>query len=156
MTRFIAPDKTEATKTLTKLRRQWFNKRKSISQLVREVMHNEPVQLLTFDGRQQGRRCRCAALQELGGDHVSYGYLTTTVTVFDEDRMRVEEKVRAVERVINGLGFTTIRASLNAVEACLGSLPGHVYANVRQPLHSFAQSRASDAPVVGMGRAEAQ
>ena len=32
------------------------------------------------------------------------------------------------------LGFTTIRESVNAVEAWLGSLPGHVYANVRQPL----------------------
>src|SRR3546814_8954837 len=29
VTRFIALDKTEATKTLTRLRRQWFNKRKS-------------------------------------------------------------------------------------------------------------------------------
>jgi type IV secretion system protein VirB4 len=38
-TRFIALDKTEATKTLTKLRRQWFNKRKSISALLREVMY---------------------------------------------------------------------------------------------------------------------
>ena len=46
----------------------------------------------------------------------------------------MDEKVRAVERVINGLGFTTIRESINSVEAWLGSLPGHVYANVRQPL----------------------
>jgi len=137
MSRFIALDKTEAGKTLTRLRRQWFNKRKSISQLVREVMHNEPVQLLDSDADNKVVDAD-AALQELGGDHVSYGYLTTTVTVFDEDRLRVEEKVRAVERVINGLGFTTIRESLNAVEAWLGSLPGHVYANVRQPLvHSL-------------------
>jgi len=42
--------------------------------------------------------------------------------------------VRAVERTINGLGFTTIRETVNAVEAWLSSLPGHVYANVRQPL----------------------
>ena len=72
--------------------------------------------------------------RRLGGDHVAFGYLTTTVRVMDADRLRVEEKVRAVERVINGLGFTTIRESVNAVEAWLGSLPGHVYANVRQPL----------------------
>ena len=64
----------------------------------------------------------------------SFGYLTATVTVFDKSKTAVEEKVRAVERVINGLGFTTIRESLNAVEAWLGSLPGHLYANVRQPL----------------------
>jgi len=132
-TRFIAMDKTEATKALTKLRRQWFNKRKSITQLLREVMHNEPVQLLDSDADNKVVDSD-EALQALGGDHVSFGYLTTTVCVADESRMRVEEKVRAVERVINGLGFTTIRESLNAVESWLGSLPGHVYANVRQPL----------------------
>ncbi len=132
-TRFISMDKTEATKVLTKLRRQWFNKRKSITQLLREVMHNEPVQLLDSDADNKVMDSD-EALQALGGDHVAFGYLTTTVCLADESRMRVEEKVRAVERVINGLGFTTIRESLNAVEAWLGSLPGHVYANVRQPL----------------------
>jgi len=132
-TRFIALDKTESTKALTKIRRQWFNKRKSISQLLREVMHNEPVQLLDSDADNKVVDAD-AALQALGGDHVAFGYLTTTVCVMDADRLRVEEKVRAIERVINGLGFTCIRESLNAVEAWLGSLPGHVYANVRQPL----------------------
>ncbi len=61
-------------------------------------------------------------------------YLTTTVTVSDVDRGAAENKVRIVERIVNGLGFTCIRESVNAVEAWLGSLPGHVYANVRQPL----------------------
>src|SRR3546814_6860746 len=31
VTRFIALDKTDAAKALTKLRRQWFNKRKSVT-----------------------------------------------------------------------------------------------------------------------------
>ena len=60
--------------------------------------------------------------------------MSTTITVSDPDRMRVEEKVRRVERIVNGLGFTTIREGVNAVEAWLSSLPGHVYANVRQPI----------------------
>jgi type IV secretion system protein VirB4 len=78
------------------------------------------------------------ALQALGGDHVSFGYLTTTVTVMDRDRAAVEGKLRGVERVLGGLGFATIRERVNAVEAWLSSLPGHVYANVRQPLvHSL-------------------
>src|SRR5690606_24438740 len=45
VTRFIALDKTDATKALTKLRRQWFNKRKSITALLREVIFNQPVQI---------------------------------------------------------------------------------------------------------------
>jgi type IV secretion system protein VirB4 len=43
VTRFIALDKTEATKALTKLRRQWFNKRKSVTAMLREVMYNQPA-----------------------------------------------------------------------------------------------------------------
>ncbi|PAQ06573.1 conjugal transfer protein TrbE [Mesorhizobium temperatum] len=133
MTRFIPLDKTEATRTLTRLRRQWFAKRKSIAAILREVVTNEPVPLLDSDADNKALDAD-AALQALGGDHVGFGYLTTTVTVWDEDYQAAAEKLRAVERIVNGLGFTTIRESTNAVEAWLGSLPGHVYGNIRQPL----------------------
>lgn len=133
VTRFIALDKTQATSTLTKLRRQWFNKRKSITALVREVMYNQPAQLLDSDADNKVLDAD-TALQALGGDHVAFGYLTTTITVSDASRAKVEDKVRRIERIVNGLGFTAKRESVNAVEAWLSGLPGHVYANVRQPL----------------------
>ena len=133
VTRFIALDKQDATRLLTKLRRQWFNKRKSITALLREVLYNQPVQLLDSDADNKVADADLA-LQALGGDHVAFGYLTTTITVSDEDRADVEAKIRQVERIIGGLGFTTIREGVNAVEAWLSSLPGHVYANVRQPI----------------------
>lgn len=134
-TRFLCLDKAAAAKALTKVRRQWFNKRKSIAQLMREVMTNEPVPLTDSDADNKVLDADLA-LQSLGGDHVAFGHLTITITVSDEDRAAAEEKVRIVERIVNGLGFTCIRESVNAVEAWLGSLPGHVYANVRQPLVS--------------------
>ncbi|HVJ03186.1 MAG TPA: conjugal transfer protein TrbE [Sphingomonas sp.] len=133
VTRFIALDKADATRVLTRLRRQWFNKRKSVTQLLREVMYNQPVQLTDSDADNKVADAD-AALQELGGDHVAFGYLTTTITVTDTGREAVEDKVRRVERIVNGLGFTCMRESVNAVEAWLSSLPGHAYANVRQPL----------------------
>ena len=133
VTRFIALDKTLATKTLTSLRRQWFNKRKSVTALLREVLYNSPAQLLDSDADNKVVDADLA-LQALGGDHVAFGYLTTTITVTDRNRAAVEDKVRAVERIVNGRGFTCVRETVNAVEAWLSSLPGHVYANVRQPL----------------------
>jgi type IV secretion system protein VirB4 len=133
VTRFIALDRTDASRALTRLRRQWFNKRKSVTALLREVMYNQPVQLLDSDADNKAADADLA-LQELGGDHVAFGYLTTTITVADRDPAAAEAKVRAVERVVNGLGFTVRRERLNAVEAWLSSLPGQVYANVRQPL----------------------
>jgi type IV secretion system protein VirB4 len=132
-TRFIALDKAEATRALVRLRRQWFNKRKSVTALLREVLYNQPVQLIDSDADNKVADADLA-LQALGEDHVAFGYLTTTVTVAGDTPEQAEERVRAVERVVNGLGFTAIRERLNAVEAWLSSLPGHVYANVRQPL----------------------
>ena len=133
VTRFIALDKTEAARALTKLRRQWFNKRKSVAALLREVMYNQPVQLLDSDADNKVVDADLA-LQALGQDYVSFGYLTATITVSAASAAAADEKLRAVERVVNGLGFTAKREGMNAVEAWLSSLPGHVYANVRQPL----------------------
>ncbi|TDW59985.1 type IV secretion system protein VirB4 [Novosphingobium sp. PhB55] len=133
VTRFIAMDKPEATKVLTSLRRQWFNKRKSLTAMLREVLYNSPAQLLDSDADNKVADADLA-LQALGGDYVSFGYLTTTITVSDPSRDVVEGRMRKIERILGGLGFTTIRERVNAVEAWLSSLPGHVYANVRQPL----------------------
>lgn len=133
VTRFIALDKGDATKELNRLRRQWFNKRKSVTAMLREVLYSAPAQLLDSDADNKAADADLA-LQALGADDVAFGYLTATVTVSDPDRDRVEEKLRRIERALGGLGFTTIRESVNALEAWLSSLPGHVYANIRQPL----------------------
>jgi type IV secretion/conjugal transfer VirB4 family ATPase len=133
VTRFIALDRADSTRALVRLRRQWFNKRKSVTALLREVMYNQPV-LLTDSDADNKVADADLALQALGQDYVAFGYLTATITVADPDPAAADEKVRAVERVVNGLGFTARRERLNAVEAWLSSLPGHVYANVRQPL----------------------
>ena len=55
------------------------------------------------------------------------------MTIWDGRASIAAEKLRLVGKISQGLGFTCMTESLNAVEAWLGSLPGHVYANVRQP-----------------------
>ena len=136
-TRFIAMDKHEAEKVLNRQRRHWFAKRKNMGAVIREVMFNEQAALVDNDADNKAADAD-AALQELGSDLVSFGYVTTTVTVMSADRAEVDAQLRAAEQVISGRGFTAIRETLNGVEAWLGSLPGHVYANVRQPvLHTL-------------------
>src|SRR3546814_6112095 len=48
-TRAVLLDKTDATKLLTKIRRQWFAKRKSIAAILKEVMTNEASALVDTD-----------------------------------------------------------------------------------------------------------
>jgi type IV secretion/conjugal transfer VirB4 family ATPase len=131
-TRAVALDKTDAARVLTRIRRQWFAKRKSIMAILKEVMTNEPTALLDTDAHNKAMDAD-AALQELGSQLIGQAYVTATVTVWDEDARAADEKLRLVEKVVQGRDFTCIAESVNALEAWLGSLPGHVYANVRQP-----------------------
>jgi type IV secretion system protein VirB4 len=131
-TRAILLDKTDATKLLTRIRRQWFAKRKSIAAILKEVMTNEASALVDTDAANKAADADMA-LQELGADYAGQAYVTATVTVWDADPRTADEKLRLVEKVIQGRDFTAISETINAVDAWLGSLPGHVYANVRQP-----------------------
>ncbi|KAB2680917.1 conjugal transfer protein TrbE [Brucella pseudintermedia] len=131
-TRAILLDKTDATKLLTKIRRQWFAKRKSIAAILKEVMTNEQSVLVDTDAANKALDADMA-LQELGADVAGMAYVTATITVWDADPRLADEKLRLVEKVIQGRDFTAMIETVNAVDAWLGSLPGHVYANVRQP-----------------------
>jgi type IV secretion/conjugal transfer VirB4 family ATPase len=131
-TRAILLDKTDATKLLTKIRRQWFAKRKSIAAILKEVMTNEASALVDTDAANKAADADMA-LQELGADYAGQAYVTATVTVWDNDPRIAAEKLRLVEKVIQGRDFTAMAETINAADAWLGSLPGHVYANVRQP-----------------------
>jgi type IV secretion system protein TrbE len=131
-TRAIMLDKPDATRLLTKIRRQWFAKRKSIAAILKEVMTNEASSLVDSDAHNKAVDAD-AALQELGSDQIGEAFVTATITVWDRDPHAADEKLRLVEKVIQGRDFTCMVETVNAVEAWLGGLPGHVYANVRQP-----------------------
>jgi type IV secretion/conjugal transfer VirB4 family ATPase len=131
-TRAIMLDKTDATRLVTKIRRQWFAKRKSVMAILKEVMTNEQSVLMDTDAANKAADAD-AALQDLGSDQVGQVYVTATVTVWSADRTVADERLRLVEKVIQSRDFTCIVEGVNAIEAWLGSIPGQTYANVRQP-----------------------
>ncbi len=137
MTRFLFLDKAEALRELTKIRRQWFAKRKGIVTLLRETIFQQESPLVDSDAANKAVDAD-AALQELGSDAVGFGYVTASIVVADREPAAAEEKRKSVERVVQGRGFVAISETLNAVEAWLGSVPGQCYANVRQGLVSTA------------------
>lgn len=131
-TRAIMLDKTDATRLVAKIRRQWFAKRKSIAAILKEVLTNEQSVLVDSDAANKAADAD-AALQDLGSDQVGEVYVTATVSVWDTDPAIADEKLRLIEKVIQSRDFTAIVESVNAIEAWLGSIPGQTYANVRQP-----------------------
>jgi type IV secretion system protein VirB4 len=77
-TRFLCLDKAEAEKELSRLRRQWFAKRKNVVALLRETIFQQESPLVDTDASNKAADAD-AALQELGSDQVAFGYLTATV-----------------------------------------------------------------------------
>lgn len=134
-TRAICLDKAEANAALAKIRRQWFAKRKSVLALLREALTQEPSALVDNDAANKAAQAD-QALQDLGGDAVAYAYVTASLVVWDQDPVAADAKLALAEKVIQGRDLTVMRERANAVEAWLGTLPGHVHANVRQPLLS--------------------
>lgn len=131
-TRALMLDKTDAVRLLGRIRRQWFAKRKSVGAILKEVMTNEAASLVDSDAANKAADAD-AALQDLGADAVGQALVTANVVVWDRDPRAAADKLRLVEKAIQGRDFTVIPETLNAVEAWLGTVPGQVYANVRQP-----------------------
>lgn len=135
VTRFICLDKSDAERQIDGYKRKWFAKRKNLSTLIKEVIANTQSALEDSDAINKAQDAD-AARQELSADAVRYGYFTQSVVVFDTDFAALEKKLLLLEREINGRGFVTANEldNLNALDAWLGSLPGHCNHNVRQPI----------------------
>jgi len=126
-------DKEDAKKELDRYRKQWWSKRKNLMTLLKEEATKEPSALVDNDASNKAADAD-AALQELGDDLVAYGYMTSTVTVSHPDLEEAMRRMREVKKVIQSRGFTVKDETLNSFDAWLGSLPGHVYPNVRRPI----------------------
>jgi type IV secretion system protein VirB4 len=73
-----------------------------------------------------------AARQEIGMDLTAYGLFTSTVTVWDEDPIRVDTKLTAVMQAFAHAGFTVRAEDEHLVAAWLSSHPGNRVDNVRR------------------------
>jgi type IV secretion system protein VirB4 len=135
VTRYLCLDKDDAKTELEKYRKRWWSKRKGLWTMLKEEATKQESALLDSAAANKAADAD-AALQELGDDLVSFGYLTMTVTVWDRDLQHARRKLQAVKQVIQSKGFVVRDETLNGREAWLGSLPGHVYANVRRPIVS--------------------
>ncbi|MGY2932843.1 type IV secretory pathway VirB4 component [Bradyrhizobium sp. GM6.1] len=150
-TRAIMLDKTDATKLLTRIRRQWFAKRKSIASILKEVMTNEASALLDTDAHNKAMDAD-SALQELGSDQIGQVFVTATVTVWDRDPRAADEKLRLAEKVMQGRDFTCMAETVNAVEA-LARQPAGTNLRERPPAAGLdPEPRPYDPAICGMGR----
>ena len=135
--RFLPLDKQDANKIMTRMRQQWFSKRKGVVTLIKEAITNQESQLEDSDAVNKAADIN-SALQVLGDDLANFGYFSPTITIMDKDLTRLEFKRRAVQQILDQQGLVSKVEDTNAIEAWLSSLPGQAYANCRRPIVSSA------------------
>jgi len=127
--RFIFMDQHESIKHLDKFRKKWRQKvRGFFDQVFNTNTGAVDQDALSMVGDAE------AAIAEVNSGLIAVGYYTSVVVLMDEDRDKLEQSARQVEKVINRLGFAARVETINTLEAYLGSLPGHGVENVRRPL----------------------
>ena len=78
------------------------------------------------------------AMADASSNLVAFGYYTAVLILMGEEREELLDYARAIAKELRREGFSSRVETINALEAWLGSLPGHTAPNVRRPLlHSL-------------------
>jgi type IV secretion/conjugal transfer VirB4 family ATPase len=131
--RFIFLDPQHARKHIESRRKKWFLGRKSMRGYLAEQAGTGVASSLNSDAANMASDAQ-AALDDLSGDVVRFGYYTSVIIVESDEVKIVEERAREVLKLLFNLGFNGRVEEVNAVEAFLGTHPGNGYANIRKPL----------------------
>ena len=131
--RFIPLDPNTAEARLKLIRRNWFQKRQGLTGMIKQAMNmGEP----SFGNRDAVAMAEDAddAVEEASSGTVRFGYYTSVIVLSGEDQVALDGAARQVCRGLQHRGFGSRLEDVNALEAYLGTIPGHGYRNVRRPL----------------------
>lgn len=128
-TRFIFLDPYQAKAVLDKQRKRWQQKQRGLKDQVMNTAGGAvdiDAMNMTADVEQ--------AMGEAESNLVKFGYYTAVVVLMGTDAALVRENAEEVRKAIKNKGFGARIEDVNAVEAYLGSIPGHGFPNVRRPI----------------------
>lgn len=133
--RFIILDSTEALKEIRKVRDALHNKQFDIMSLI-GLAFNTTVGQSSYRNEEALQKANdaAAAMNEARDGLVKYGYYTAVIVVMDNDAGTLTQKLQYVKKMLDNRGFVARVEEMNAVEAYLGSLPAHIYPNLRRPI----------------------
>jgi type IV secretion system protein VirB4 len=133
----------QAAKLIRRHQLQWFKKRKGAGAWVQDMVGGSKPSTpkpddelwLDHDASSMARDAANAASENSSG-LVRFGFYTQVIVVTNPDAERAGYVAGEILKSLNDAGFTGRVESVNAVDAYLGSLPGHGHPNLRRPLVS--------------------
>ena len=140
--RFLPFSPATATKVIGKAQLGWFQKRRGAGDWVKDMASKEKRQDTEMDlafqdanASQMVLDAGAARASNTGGE-LRFGYLTACAVVMAESGRAADDRAAGLLKAVRDLGFTGRVEDVNAVDALIGSLPGHGHANLRRPVLS--------------------
>jgi type IV secretion system protein VirB4 len=133
--RFIFLDQYSANQLIKKTRKLWYQKKQGLSGIVREAFNLQNSIFYDQDALEMTNDAD-SALQVLESSLNHFGLYTSTLILMDDDINRLNTSKKVLIKLIENKGFSVRSESVNAVEAYLGSLPGHGFENIRKQIIS--------------------
>jgi len=141
-TRVIPLGHAEAARLIRRHQLLWFKKRKGAAAWAQEMAgasrksagpNADDELFLDHDARAMAHDAAVALAASTSGA-VRYAFATQVVVVMDCDASHATATAEQALEAAGDAGCTGRIETVNALEAFLGSLPGHGYANLRRPL----------------------
>lgn len=142
--RVIPVGTREAARLIRRHQLQWFKKRKGAAAWVQEMLGGmkagagqaaDDELFLDHDARAMAADAADAAAENASGA-VRYCFYTQAVLAFEPEPHRADQVASEILKALTDAGFPARIETVNALEAYLGSLPGHGWPNLRRPLLS--------------------
>ncbi|MEW5250904.1 VirB4 family type IV secretion/conjugal transfer ATPase [Microbulbifer sp. 2201CG32-9] len=128
-TRFIFEDPEKAKSALNKFKKKWEQKKRGLwDQVTRNPSGKINQEAVRMEAQAQ------QAMNDVDAGAVCYGYMTSVLLLYGKDQGLLKEEAEEIQARIERLGFNVRIETINAVEAYLGSLPGHSRENVVRPM----------------------
>ena len=135
--RWIASSRQNMDKMSQTYRRNYLKKRKGLRAMLGEKLSGEPSRMVNETADVNAEEAGGMSLLVNAGD-VAGGFYTGVFLTWDATEDGADAKLKQAAEVFHSIGATLYVENLNLVESWLGTLPGHIYANVRKPpIHSM-------------------
>ena len=144
-TRFVALSPATAEQRIKKAQLGWFQKRKGAMDWIQSMSSSAKGEPRPYDPAQAAfQDADASSMVSDAGEarrvnsagRLRFGYATSTVVVAADDPGLADDRAQEVLKVVRNGGFSARVEDVNAVDAFLGSLPGHGRANLRRPMLS--------------------
>lgn len=129
--RFIPLSEATAEREIKRYQKNWNNKVKGFSGILKEVIFGKPSNKVNDDALQMSGQTN-EALTANSNHTTRFGYWSSEVVLMNENIEILEQAAKDIARYLEQSGFTCVKEDINAFDAWLGTIPGHGSCNLRR------------------------